>query len=169
MWVRSRRAFRVRELDRAWCTGVIASDDEPTDVIGCIEVSWLRGPRTLLRPFTVTTSWGDLPVPSGARLLAPMPLLTSVLRSGESVVVLRRGDRVVLGGFVERTDGDHPFRGSAAPIPGPDGIVVTPSTNATYGFTHTALGMWRPSVAYLLILTAVAIPSLLAVIAPSRY
>jgi hypothetical protein len=161
-WVRR----RPHASDRT-CSGVVIDEDEPTGVVGCVEItSWLRGPRSLLRPFVLATPAGDLLVARGARLVTHLPLVTSVLHGGEAAVVLRSGDRVIVGGFIEHTDGDHPFRATSLLAPGAGGLVVTPATEETGGLTSAALAMWRPCLAYLAILTAVALPALAAVLTP---
>jgi hypothetical protein len=87
-----------------------------------------------------------------------------VLHVGEAVAVLRRGDRVVVGGLVV-PEADHPFRSSSALVPGPAGVVVRRHDDPGDGFTTAALVVWRPCVAFLAIMTAVAIPGLVAVLA----
>ena len=93
-----------------------------------------------------------------------LPLVSSVLRTGEAVVVLRGGDRVGLAGFVERDDGDHPFRSATVPVPGPHGVMVGRASVVTPA-AHVGLATWRPAVAYLVIVIVVAIPGLLGVLA----
>jgi hypothetical protein len=145
-----------------WRRGTIVDDGER--IVGCVHVpSWLCGPRTMLRGFELETPSGPIPVPSG-HLHARMPLWTSVMRAGEAIVVLRANDHARASGFVE-AGGEHPFRGSNALVPGPSGVVVAPASEDTPRATHVALVLWRPSVAYLLILVAVALPSLLAALA----
>ena len=58
--------------------------------------------------------------------------------------------------------GDGPFRQTSAPIPGATGITVGRVSDERYGFTHVALDLWRPSIAYLLICVAIAAPALAA-------
>ena len=60
---------------------------------------------------------------------------------------------------------DHPFRGSSALIPGPAGVVVRHHDDDRDDFASIALVAWRPCVALLVILTAVAIPGLAAMLA----
>jgi hypothetical protein len=152
-----------RPLRKAAHTGVIAFDDPETPVVAYFQItSWLRGPQAVMRAFTVRTLDGDIPVPSGATLSIPLPDLTTQLAAGESIEVLRCGDRVVLDGFVA-PDLDHPFRGSLALIPGDRGISVGKPESEAGGFENVALAIWRPCVAYLLIITAIGIPALAAI------
>jgi hypothetical protein len=137
-------------------TGLIVADDaEPA--IGLEITSWLRGPRTLQRTFSVSTADGMLPV-HGAHLVATLPLATTQLRVGEAIAVLRPGDHVTIAGYDAAT-GD-PFRTSAAPIAGE--LFVAPVDAGSNLAAHVALAIWRPCVAYLLIVVAVAIPALAA-------
>jgi hypothetical protein len=105
-----------------------------------------------------------VPIPVGAELAASLPELSTILQVGESVAVLRRGDRVVVGGLIVPA-ADHPFRGSSALVPGPAGVVVRREGDDRDDFADVALVAWRPCVALLVILTAVAIPALAAVVA----
>lgn len=150
--LRVQRAFSKRShLD-----GVIVADDS-APAFGFEITSWLRGPRTVQRPFAVSTSAGTVPV-RGAHLVATLPAATSQLHVGECVAVLRPGDRVTIAGHGEAA-GD-PFRTSAAPLAGE--IHVAPVERTSGAFAHVALALWRPCVAYLLIVVAVAIPALVA-------
>jgi hypothetical protein len=160
-WRRGATARRVMANEHAARTGTIVPD-EHDDVPGSLEItSWLRGPCTRLRAFVVATPRGDLHVPQGALLAAAIPPVTTVLRVGEAVAMLRAGDRVALGGLVEHTAFDSPFRSATVHLPGPRGIVVCRWEREIYGFAHVALGMWRPCVAYVVIAIAVALPALL--------
>jgi hypothetical protein len=166
LWWQGRRARGRLARDRALVTGVIAgSAADPRGVVACLELEgWLRGPRALVDAFEIATPAGPVPIPIGAELAASLPATSTVLRVGESVAVIRRGDRVVVGGLVEPPS-DHPFRGSSALVPGPDGVVVRHHDDDRDDFASIALVAWRPSVALLVILTAVAIPGLAAMLA----
>ncbi|MEO8704782.1 MAG: hypothetical protein ABI867_32295 [Kofleriaceae bacterium] len=158
-WLRGRGHGGPSDDARTWLAGTIV-DDGDGDVVGCIEISsWLRGPRSLLRPFTLATPSGEVIVPRGSRLASQLPLTTTTLRTGESTVVLRTGDRVMVGGFVEEAAGDHPFRGTRAIVPGRSGLVVLPQASEPSA-GHAVLAMWRPCVAYLMIVTAVGLLAL---------
>jgi len=153
--VRGRNMLRYGALE-----GTITS----THTIALLELtSWLRGPRASCNAFAVTTAYGDVPVPAGAHVVAATPLSSTLLRNGEAVPTLRAGDRVALAGYVHATS-DGPFRASSAPIPGATGITVGRISDERYGFTHVALDLWRPSIAYLLICVAVALPALAALL-----
>ena len=158
IWLTS-RAKRRRFLAAERVDGVIVADgDDPA--IGLEITSWLRGPRLVQRPFAVSTARGTIPV-SGAHLVAAIPAVTTQLRTGECVAVLRPGDHVTIAGHGEA--GGDPFRTSAAPLAGE--ILVAPAEAPRDGFTHVALAMWRPCLAYLMIVTAIAIPGLAALAA----
>lgn len=133
-------------------------------VVAALEIEgWLRGPRALVDAFEVVTPAGRIPIPVGAALAASLPALSTVLRVGESVAVLRRGDPVVISGLVA-PPADHPFRGAAVLVPGPRGVVVGRPGDGGGGFASIALVAWRPCVALLAILVAVAAPGLAAVL-----
>lgn len=81
---------------------------------------------------------------------------------------LRRGDRVVIAGLVAgpaAREEAHPFRSSAVLTAGAGGISVAHASAERYGFANVALALWRPCVAYLAILIAIGIPSLVAAFA----
>jgi hypothetical protein len=176
--LRARSARRRLAEDRAAVTGVIpaSAPEEPAEpaepeatdrddgrtLVACLELEgWLAGPRALVDGFEVATPAGRVPIPAGAELVAQLPPVSTVLHVGEAVAVLRRGDRVVVSGLIV-PPADHPFRSAGALIPGPDGIVVRRHDDPGDGFASIALVAWRPCVAYLLILSAVAIPGLAA-------
>lgn len=160
MWWRARVSHRRLAADAGSFVGTLVDDDRTQPVVGCHEVaSWLRPPRTRVRSFVVATPSGDVPI-HGARLFAPLDPATTALHVGEAVGALRAGDRVRVSSHA--TTGDAaPFRTAAAPIAGADPVL------APYGLPHLtfsdlALALWRPTVAYLVILVAVAIPALAA-------
>ena len=161
-WWRARSARRELAGARA-IEGVIVDDDPDDRIVACLEIaSWLRGPRTHIRPFVVRTAAGELPI-AGARLVAPIDAVTTQIRVGEAVAVLRAGDRVTLTG-IELADPGDPFRTSVAPRAGV-GVTVAPLPPGPYGMADVALAIWRPAIAYLVILVAVAGPALAALVA----
>jgi hypothetical protein len=137
---------------------IVVEDDAP--VFGFEITSWLRGPRVVQRPFAVNVAGATIPV-NGAHLVASLPDATTQVELGESFAVLRGGDRVLIAGH-SHASGD-PFRTSAAPLAGE--LFIAPADRASSGFAHVALAMWRPCVAYLLIVVAVALPALAALAA----
>jgi hypothetical protein len=152
--LRARRTFGAA---RTPVSGVIASD---APVVARTEVtSWLRVPRTVVGAFAVTTPAGDVVVPAGAELVAPLPELTTQLAVGESIPVLRAGDRVVLAGF-DAPDASHPFRGTAAWVPGNGRLLVAPERAARRGLVDAALAVWRPCVTLLAIVMLVSVVGL---------
>ena len=155
-WIGNARARRI--LDETALVGTITGSRH----VAALELtSWLRGPAPLCDAFSVQTPHGEVPVPAGARVIAPTPLATTLLRTGEAVGTLRGGDRVALAGYVAGHS-DGPFRSTSAPVPGADGITVGRGSDERYGASHVVLDLWRPSIAYLLICVAVALPGLAA-------
>lgn len=157
--LRARRALR-----RAPLAGTIAAEHDPEsyDIVAGVEVtSWLRGPRAFVRGFTLVTARGEVPIP-GARLATPLGGASTRLTVGEAMPVVRIGDRVVVAGLSESTaaaDGS-PFRSSDVPMATGD-VVIGSEAGSTTGVTASiGLALWRPSVAYLLILVAVGLPAL---------
>jgi hypothetical protein len=146
-----------RALRRQRRTEGVIVDDDDAPAFGFEITSWLRGPRIVQRPFAVSITGATIPV-RGAHLIAPLPAATTQLEIGETYAVLRPGDRVTIAGH-GHASGD-PFRTSAAPLAGE--LFVAPCERTGSAFTHVALAMWRPCVAYLLIVVAVAIPALAA-------
>jgi hypothetical protein len=142
---------------------VVSDDAEPA--VACFEItSWLQPPRPLVRSFSIATSGGEVPIP-GARLVAPLDRSTTALRVGESYEALRAGDRITVSSTRSGSPDSDPFRTAAAPIVGAD-PVVAPFGVPQLTFSDLALSLWRPAVAYLVILVAIAIPALAALIAP---
>jgi hypothetical protein len=159
--VRDRRAERRLARDPAVVSGEVALDCD--DVAADARItSWLRGPQSRLRPFTVVTPKGSVPI-TGAELVVPLPLASTQLRVGESIETLRAGDRVVVAGLVE-PDASHPFRDSAALIPGTSGVVVKRAGVNTSRFTDVALALWRPCLAYCTITMVVAALALAGIV-----
>ena len=143
-------------------TGRIAA--ERGELIAGYEItSWLRGPRAITSACEVVTSSGTIPVPPGVLLVAPLPLATTLLRTGERIAVLRGGDGVALGGY-ERHASGQPFRDSGAPIPSERGVLIGPALDDGGG--QLALVAWRPCIAYLVIVVIVAVPALVTVLQP---
>jgi hypothetical protein len=151
---RARRRFAARER----IVGVIEADSRDP-VIGIQIASWLRGPRIVQRPFAISTSKGMIPV-SGAELVAPLPASTTLLNADETLGIIHPGETVIVAGHL--ADAGDPFRTSAAPLSG--ALYVAPADVERAGFASAALAMWRPCVAYLLIVTTVALPGLAALL-----
>jgi hypothetical protein len=154
------RGRRVLARDPRVQTGEVIAADSP--VVARVEItSWLRGPRTELRNFAVTTRAGAIPIPAGAELVAPLSPMTTHLGSGESLEALRAGDRVVIAGLVE-PPADHPFRDAGGLIAGTHGVYVNRVGDTTGRFAHLALALWRPCVAYFTIAMVVALLGLVS-------
>jgi len=152
------RARRAERMLRTARTGTIVCDGAAL----VLEIpSYLRGPRLLSQPFTIATPGGPLLVPPGVEILARIPPISTQLRGGEALALAQNGDPVLVGGFID-PDPAHPFRGSLAPQPGPDGIVVARAGETAFGDADVALALWRPCVAYLVIGIAVALPGLVS-------
>ncbi len=139
--------------------GVVAADSDGPVVAAYHITSWLRGPRGVARAFVVTTPHGDVPVPAGIPLVAPVPPATTELHTGEAIAVFRAGDRVALEGY-EAPSGGQPFRDAQIPVPGSRGIALAAPGAAPGGLAQIALIAWRPCVAYLLILLGIGLPAL---------
>jgi hypothetical protein len=144
---------------RAQYTGIVAAPAGEM-VAGYAITSWLRGPEPVCSAFELTTPNGPLPIPASARVLAPLPIASTTLRVGEIVPALYGGEEVSASGFEKHASGE-PFRDSSAPIPSTHGVEVTPTTPGRAGIEQLALAAWRPSIAYLLVLLAVAGPALI--------
>lgn len=165
-WLIGRRELRRLATEPHRKQAVI--DDEDGEVIACMQItSWLRGPRMWMRSFIASANGELVRVPSGACLATAVPRISSALRTGEAVVVIGRRDPVVLGGFVEREVGESPFRSVTMTVPGPSGILVGRDEPVSTPIESMLLTAWRPSVAYLLIMLAIAVPSLLGLVVDS--
>jgi hypothetical protein len=165
-WLASLRASRRLAHEKTTRPGVIVDEDGP--VVACLQItSWLRGPRLVTRPFTALVAGNEIHVPAGIDVATSIPRVSSVLRTGEAVVVLQQGDQVELGGFIDRETGDSPFRSASATVPGPRGVVVGRIGEHTTAGQSMGLAAWRPSVAYMMIVIVVALPGLLGLFAPT--
>ncbi|MFN0250226.1 MAG: hypothetical protein ACKV2T_25300 [Kofleriaceae bacterium] len=150
---------RTRARRSAQHTGIVAAPAGEM-VAGYAITSWLRGPEPVCSAFELTTQNGPLPIPASARILAPLPIASTTLRVGEIVPALYGGEEVSANGFEKHANGE-PFRDSNAPIPSTRGVDVAPTTPGRTGLEQLALAAWRPSIAYLLVLLAVAGPALI--------
>jgi hypothetical protein len=103
----------------------------------------------------VTSARGDIAIDTGADVAMPIPQMSTHLAVGESMELARAGDAVVVAGLVPPPS-DHPFRDSVALVPGPSGVIVGDPGRPLRGFANVALAMWRPCLAYLVIVIAVA-------------
>jgi hypothetical protein len=157
-------AWRERSVRRRLAKGIratiVADGGEP--VIGALEIAgWLRAPRTVVRPFTIATPDGELPIP-GARLAATISPTTTVLRVGEAMPVVSVGDAVMIAGLERATTGE-PFRAHAGWMPGED-IAIARTDLPPASAADVAFATWRPTIAYLAILVAISLPALAAVL-----
>jgi hypothetical protein len=156
-WRRERELRRLSS-DASALIGTIVSDRDP--VVACYEIAgWLVPPRSVVRSFMLATRTGDVLVP-GARMAAPLHPQSTKLAVGESVAALRAGDRVAVTSTAISHDG--PFRGTTAMVGTDPVVALSPLPQLT--FSDLALAMWRPAVAYLVILVAVALPALAALL-----
>ncbi|HUS27394.1 MAG TPA: hypothetical protein VMZ53_02765 [Kofleriaceae bacterium] len=154
------RGYRLRRrfISQERMVGVVVADSKEP-IFGFEIPSWLRGPRLVQRTFAISTSQGTIPV-TGAELVAPLPTGTTLLGRDETLGLIHPGDTVIIAGQTE--DAGGPFRSTTAPLAG--SLYVAPADVERAGLVSAALAMWRPCVAYLLIVTAVALPGLAALL-----
>ena len=165
--LRSHRAAAVLRDDQTLRGEVVGPVDDADQVVAHVELtSWLRGPRALLRGFRLRIAGGEVVIPGGA-WASPLTASTTRLALGESQAVLCAGDRVVVAGM-ELAGGAQPFRGTARWVAGTTGIWVGAPGPQARSLDHLMLALWRPCVAYLLILIGVAAPALIAAIPAAR-
>jgi hypothetical protein len=155
------RAHRKRQHSKPWSqegSVVLLSDSEAP---GHIDYrNWFWGLRTSCERFILRTPAGDLFVPSGARLVARVPLWTSRAKPGDTAPILRAGDRVSVTGFVAPPAGNA-YRQSLLPIPGSKGLtVVKQEAEETKVGRDLALLLWRPAILYLAVISLIALPGL---------
>jgi hypothetical protein len=157
------RAWRWRHaLTGNVIVGTIARGEDADDTVARYEITgWLRGPRLSSRSFELVTSAGTLRVPGNVAIVAELPASSTQLAIGGAIPVLREGSRVALAGFIAPSP-DHPFRASLGLIPGLAGITIGRMTEPPAGFAGVALALWRPCIAFLIVVSAVALPGLAA-------
>lgn len=123
-------------------------------------LGWLQGLRVQTSDFTLRTNKGDIPIPAGAQLIAPLPLWTTRAKPGESKSLLRSGDRVRVSGLVLPT-GENAYRSSSLPTAGTNGIVVVKEQEEQgHYWREITLACWRPVVLYLFVSALVALSGL---------
>jgi len=143
---------------------LIGTIDGDEQIVASFEIaSWLRGARPIVHAFELRTDRERIPIPARAQLACPLPPGSTHLAAGESIAVLRRGDRVAVSGLVA-PEGSDPFRTSTAWTAGSDGLCVHGELEQPRDFAEVALQLWRPHVAYILVVTAVALPAIVALL-----
>ncbi|MGE5185879.1 MAG: hypothetical protein ACM31C_27670 [Acidobacteriota bacterium] len=159
LWLRGRAGRDA--LAHAPLHGVVAIDSERGAPVACLQLAgWLRGPRIVARAFEVVTPEGTIVVPGDAGVVAELPAVSTRLAAGDAIAVVREGDRVALAGLVAPA-GDHPFRASPVPVAGPR-VLVGAEGREPPTFASVALALWRPCLAYLVVIVAIALPGLAA-------
>lgn len=144
------------------------TDDGPEEVATMEITDFLRGPRIWMRSFIASDGNEELRVPAGGKLVTAIPKLSSVMRLGEQIVVVTKRDRVRLGGLTSAEVGESPFRSHTITEVGP-GLLVARAQPISTPVESMLLTAWRPSLAYLVILVVVAIPSLLGVFIDGKH
>jgi hypothetical protein len=159
----------LRRLARGGRPREFAVSDDDSDAVATMEITgWLRGPRMRTRSFIASDGHEELRVPAGAKLVTAVPKWSSVMRTGEQVVVVTKRDRLRLGGLVARHVGDSPFRSHEITDLGPE-LRVARAEPISTPVESMLLTAWRPSVAYLIILVVAAAPSLLGLFVNPRH
>ena len=148
--------------------GTVVSDTDRADVVATLHhIGWLHGLRGHAHRFWLRTDHCVLEVPAGTRVVAPVPLASIDLDrmvQDERCPLVRAGDELVVSGYVE-PQGDGVFRRHAAPVPGPDGLLVSRARGPGESvWRDVQLLMWRPCVLYLLCVSVAALPAVAALL-----
>ncbi len=123
-------------------------------------LGWLGGLRAETTQFVIRTSTGDLPVPSGVRVIAPLPSNTTNATLDDTFPLLEIGDQVEVWGL-ESAPKEGAFRSSPLPVPGACGIVVRKLLKQPSSpWQEMTLTTWRPIMFYLFVVSLVALPGL---------
>lgn len=160
------RALRVAARDRKrpapWRQeGVVAVKTPSSTTVGhLVNHGWLAGLESESRGFILRTRNGELAIPAGAAIIAPVPPWTAQAPLGTAVPVISEGDRVEISGFIAAS-GVEPYRTSPRPIAGTAGLVITPARRLDEPVARDlVLQVWRPCAAFLLAIMLAALPGL---------
>jgi hypothetical protein len=141
------------------------------DVVGWFTyLGMLRGMRIEHEAFHLRPDHGGnaIPIPAESVLVAPLPAAALDPKPGDRIPALRRGDTVVVRGFVQRGSGG--FRDHAGPVVGAGGLHVVRAHESVDApdrrsrFDEVLLGMWRPFVLYVAVATAGSLPIVVALV-----
>jgi hypothetical protein len=157
--------FAMRRLARD-ARELTVSDDEGAVATLAI-AGWLRGPQMFTRSFIASDGKQEIRVPAGARIVAAVPKLSSLMKTGQQTIVVTQRDRLRIGGLVASKVGDSPFRSHDIIEVGPE-LVIARAEPISTPVETMLLTAWRPSIAYAIIVVAAAVPSLLGLIATVR-
>ena len=160
LWLRVRRGRMM--LANKPLIGTIV-DDGGGPVASLRITGWLRAADIVGRPFELLTDHDRIAVPAGVDVVCQPPHETTQLAAGGSVVLLEPGARIEVAGFV-KADEDSPYRGSAGLMPSSSGVWIAPVGAQIRAFETVALTMWRPCIAYLLVVATVMLPALAGVL-----
>ena len=159
-------AARDRRRPAPWCQhgSVVITAPSSTTVGQLVNRGWLAGMEATTRDFTLRTAHGDLPIPAGAAVIAPLPAWTAQAAAGAAVPVISEGDRVEVSGFVAAASGDA-YRSSARPMLGTAGLVIFAARRADEPIARDLLlRVWRPCAALLIAVTIAGLPGLVALL-----
>lgn len=158
----ARRVARLRR-ETATCHGTIVVAAPGNTVVAMhVNRGWLAGPAPRCLGFTLRTARGEVQVPAGVDVVAPLPPWAAEAGAGMASALLGDGDEVDVVGFEAPTAGDA-YRHAATPMFATRGIaVVAPRRDDEPVRRDALLRMWQPCAVLLAACVVSATPTLVA-------
>lgn len=160
----ARRVARLRR-ETVTCHGTIVVAAPASTVVAMhVNRGWLAGPAPRCVGFTLRTARGEVQVPAGVDVVAPLPPWTAEAGAGVAVALLGDGDEVDVAGFEAPTAGDA-YRHAATPMFATRGIaVLAPRRDDEPVRRDVLLRLWQPCAVLLGACVVAAVPTLVAVL-----
>lgn len=160
----ARRVARLRR-ETVTCHGTIVVAAPASTVVAMhVNRGWLAGPAPRCLGFTLRTARGEVQVPAGVDVVAPLPPWAAEAGAGMASALLGDGDEVDVVGFEAPTDGDA-YRHAATPMFATRGIaVMAPRRDDEPVRRDVLLRLWQPCAVLLGACVVAALPTLVAVL-----
>lgn len=160
----ARRVARLRR-ETVTCHGTIVVAPPASTVVAMhVNRGWLAGPAPRCLGFTLRTARGEVRVPAGVDVVAPLPPWAAEAGAGMASALLGDGDEVDVVGFEAPTSGDA-YRHAGTPMFATRGIaVMAPRRDDEPVRRDVLLRLWQPCAVLLGACVVAALPTLVAVL-----